>query len=101
MPTYGATKAAVHAYSEALRAQLAGTGVEVAELVPPAVATRIGSSNPHALALDALAGEVARIEPVETDVQVRADGLTTGGEKAHGIFSIGVSSRPRRTMSKR
>jgi len=34
MPTYAASKAAVHAYSEALRAQLDGTGVEVAELVP-------------------------------------------------------------------
>jgi short-subunit dehydrogenase involved in D-alanine esterification of teichoic acids len=34
MPTYGASKAGVHAYSEALRAQLDGTGVEVCELVP-------------------------------------------------------------------
>ncbi|WP_410575156.1 SDR family oxidoreductase [Amycolatopsis sp. cmx-4-61] len=58
MPTYGASKAAVHAYTEALRAQLAGTGVEVAELVPPAVATTIGGSNPHALALDAYGAEV-------------------------------------------
>ncbi len=32
MPTYGASKAGVHAYTESLRAQLAGTGVEVAEL---------------------------------------------------------------------
>ncbi|MFC4913050.1 SDR family oxidoreductase [Actinomadura gamaensis] len=58
MPTYGASKAAVHAYTEALRAQLAGTGVEVAELVPPAVATTIGGSNPHALPLDAYGAEV-------------------------------------------
>ncbi|GAA3475475.1 hypothetical protein GCM10018966_000010 [Streptomyces yanii] len=35
MPTYAASKAAVHAYSEALRAQLNGTGVEVAETRPP------------------------------------------------------------------
>jgi NAD(P)-dependent dehydrogenase (short-subunit alcohol dehydrogenase family) len=35
MPTYAASKAAVHAYSEALRAQLDGTGIEVSELVPP------------------------------------------------------------------
>jgi short-subunit dehydrogenase involved in D-alanine esterification of teichoic acids len=58
MPAYGASKAAVHAYTEALRAQLAGTGVEVAELVPPAVATTIGGSNPHALPLDAYGAEV-------------------------------------------
>ena len=58
--TYGASKAAVHAYSEALRAQLAGTGIEVAELVPPAVASHpeIVSSNPHALDLNDYLDEV-------------------------------------------
>lgn len=34
-PTYGVTKAGIHSYSESLRVQLQGTGVEVAELVPP------------------------------------------------------------------
>jgi short-subunit dehydrogenase involved in D-alanine esterification of teichoic acids len=58
MASYAASKAAVHAYSEALRAQLVGTGVEVSELVPPAVVTQIGSSNPNALALDAYGAEV-------------------------------------------
>ncbi|KOG88038.1 SDR family oxidoreductase [Streptomyces varsoviensis] len=59
MPTYAASKAAVHAYSEALRAQLAGTGVGVVELVPPAVATAGQEKvNPHALPLDAFATEV-------------------------------------------
>jgi short-subunit dehydrogenase involved in D-alanine esterification of teichoic acids len=60
MPTYAASKAAVHAYSEALRAQLAGTGVAVTELVPPAVATtpRIKQHNPRALDLEAFLDEV-------------------------------------------
>jgi uncharacterized oxidoreductase len=60
MPTYAASKAGVHAYSEALRAQLAGTGVEVAELVPPAVATlpEHAQRNPRALPLDGFATEV-------------------------------------------
>jgi uncharacterized oxidoreductase len=40
-PTYGATKAGVHSYSESLREQLRGTGVEVVELVPPHVATTL------------------------------------------------------------
>ncbi|MFD0484003.1 SDR family oxidoreductase [Kineococcus sp. GCM10028916] len=60
MPTYAATKAGVHAYSEALRAQLAGTGVEVTELVPPAVATspEVKRSNPAALDLEEFVTEV-------------------------------------------
>jgi uncharacterized oxidoreductase len=60
MPTYAASKAAVHAYSEALRAQLDGTGIDVAELVPPAVATTPEHArlNPHALDLADFATEV-------------------------------------------
>ncbi|WIB60197.1 SDR family NAD(P)-dependent oxidoreductase [Curtobacterium sp. MCLR17_007] len=59
MPTYGASKAAVHAYSESLRAHLAGTGVGVTELVPPAVATAGQEKvNPNALPLDAFLDEV-------------------------------------------
>jgi uncharacterized oxidoreductase len=40
-PTYGATKAGVHSYSESLREQLRGSGVDVVELVPPHVATTL------------------------------------------------------------
>jgi uncharacterized oxidoreductase len=62
MPTYAASKAAVHAYSEALRAQLDGTGVSVVELVPPAVATAgQEKANPHALPLDDFAAEVMQL----------------------------------------
>lgn len=54
--TYGASKAAVHAYTESLREQLAGTGVEVTEIVPPAVATTPEQKqlNPAVLDLNAL-----------------------------------------------
>jgi uncharacterized oxidoreductase len=38
-PTYSATKAAIHSWSLAMRAQLAGTSVEVIEIVPPGVQT--------------------------------------------------------------
>jgi len=38
-PTYCATKAAVHSYTQSLRVQLVGSPVEVLELIPPAVQT--------------------------------------------------------------
>lgn len=40
-PTYNATKAAIHSFTESLRVQLSGTGVQVLELIPPAVQTTL------------------------------------------------------------
>ncbi|WP_247688389.1 SDR family oxidoreductase [Micromonospora sp. C32] len=40
-PSYNASKAAVHMLSESIRLNLAGTGVRVLELVPPAVRTEL------------------------------------------------------------
>ena len=75
MPSYGASKAGVHAYTESLRAQLAGTGIEVAELVPPAVATAGQEKvNPAALPLDAYLDEVMELlatEPTPHEILVK------------------------------
>ena len=75
MPTYAASKAGVHAYTEALRAQLAGTGVEVTELVPPAVATAGQEKvNPAALPLDAFLDEALGLlaqDPTPAEILVQ------------------------------
>jgi short-subunit dehydrogenase involved in D-alanine esterification of teichoic acids len=76
MPSYGASKAGVHAYTEALRPQLAGTGVSVTELVPPAVATAGQEKvNPAALPLDGYLDEVMTLltaEPTPSEIVVEA-----------------------------
>jgi uncharacterized oxidoreductase len=43
MPVYCASKAAVHSYTQSLRFQLEQSGVEVIELMPPAVKTDLSS----------------------------------------------------------
>ena len=40
-PTYSATKAAVHSFTEALRVQLADASIQVIEIVPPGVRTTL------------------------------------------------------------
>ena len=60
-PTYNGTKAFIHRFSETIRLQLADTGVQVIELVPPAVQTELmpgGSENERYLPLDDFADEV-------------------------------------------
>ena len=58
-PTYSATKSAIHAFSEAIRVQLADTSVQVIELVPPAVQTTLmGQTNePSAMPLEEFLSE--------------------------------------------
>ena len=46
-PIYCATKAAVHSYTQSLRFQLEESGVEVIELMPPAVKTALSADLPE------------------------------------------------------
>ncbi|HME09988.1 MAG TPA: SDR family oxidoreductase [Bryobacteraceae bacterium] len=62
-PTYCATKAAIHSYTQSLRYQLRGSAIEVLELIPPYVATDLlnGASDPRAMPLDKYIAEVMEI----------------------------------------
>ncbi|MFE4874561.1 SDR family oxidoreductase [Streptomyces sp. NPDC056682] len=98
MPTYAASKAAVHAYSEALRAQLDGTGVGVVELVPPAVATAGQEKvNPQALPLDDFATEVMQLlsqNPTPDEILVERV-LTHRWAERDGTYDDLVAQRSR------
>jgi uncharacterized oxidoreductase len=76
-PTYNATKAAIHSWSQSLRYQLKATSVEVLELVPPYVQTELmGSqqaSDPRAMPLaDYLSEtiELIKTQPTATEILV-------------------------------
>jgi len=69
-PTYCATKAAIHSYTQSLRQQCKGTTTSVVELIPPYVGTELmsgGSSNPHAMPLDKFIAEVMGILKTQPD----------------------------------
>ena len=70
-PTYSATKAAIHSFTESLRVQLATTSVRVLELIPPAVQTTLmgQQDDERAMPLEAYLGEVMQILETQPDVQ--------------------------------
>lgn len=76
-PTYCATKAAIHSYTQSLRYQLKATSTEVIELIPPYVATDLlgGAADPRAMPLDKFIAEVVEIlktQPAATEICVEA-----------------------------
>lgn len=76
-PTYGATKAAIHSWTQAVRHQMRGTGVSVVEIVPPLVATNFApgqAGNPSAMPVDAFVSEAVELlcaVPTPDEVLVR------------------------------
>jgi uncharacterized oxidoreductase len=77
-PTYSATKAAIHSYTQSLRYQLKGTGIGVIELVPPYVQTGLMGSrqaqDPAAMPLDEFISEVMailRAQPGVSEILVK------------------------------
>jgi len=74
-PTYCATKAAIHSYTQSLRYQLKDSTAEVLELIPPYVATDLmdGATDPRAMPLKEYIAEVMTIlttQPSLTEICV-------------------------------
>ena len=90
-PTYSATKAALHSFTQSLRRQMQGTSVEVVELAPPAVQTDLmpgQASSPHAMPLDAFIAEVMDLlgqDPTPAEICVERVGFLRRAE-AEGRF---------------
>jgi uncharacterized oxidoreductase len=71
-PSYSATKAAIHSYTQGLRYQLQDTNVQVIELIPPFVQTELTgpaqATNPNALPLKDYISETMHILSSTPDV---------------------------------
>jgi len=70
-PTYCATKAALHSYTQSLRYQLKDTTTEVVELIPPYVQTDLmgGASDPRAMPLNQFIAEVMEIFTTQPELK--------------------------------
>jgi uncharacterized oxidoreductase len=86
-PTYCATKAAIHSYTQSLRYQLKSTSIEVLELIPPYVQTDLmdGAADPRAMPLDKFIAEVMEIlksKPTPAEICVQnVNGLRLAEEQ--------------------
>jgi uncharacterized oxidoreductase len=74
-PTYCATKAAIHSYTQSLRYQLRASTTEVLELIPPYVATSLlnGAADPRAMPLNkfiAEAMDILKNQPAAVEICV-------------------------------
>ena len=89
-PVYGATKAGLHSFTFGLRRQLAEAGLEVIEIIPPAVDTDLGGPGRHTFGV-----------PVDEFADEVFKGLENGGEEVgHGPGQLSATRRPREELER-
>ena len=89
-PSYNATKAAIHSFTEVMRLQLADAGVQVMELVPPAVQTDLMGQpdDPNGMPLEEFLDEVMALlaaDPRAKEILVERVGMLRFAE-ARGTY---------------
>lgn len=100
-PVYSATKAAVHAFSMALREQLRGNSVRVVELIPPIVATNLHHDQQHqpprAMPLEQFVAQAMRaLDSPRDELPIGlASVLRVGSRLAPGRFLKLINARGR------
>jgi uncharacterized oxidoreductase len=95
-PTYSASKAALHSYTQSLRYQLKGTSIGVLELVPPYVQTELMGSrqahDPTAMPLGQFISEVMgilRTQPNVSEILVtRVRPLRFAASEGHEKYEV-------------
>jgi len=93
-PTYSATKAAIHSWTQSLRAQLAATRISVHELAPPAVQTDLmpgQKDSPHAMPFEAFIDEVMSIlaqDPIPDEILVKRVGFLRDAEASGNYAQV-------------
>lgn len=89
-PTYSATKAAIHSWSQSLRHQLKDTSVEVIEWAPPAVATDLmpgHAENPNSMPLADFTAESLALFEARTHDEILVERVKfLSGAEARGEY---------------
>lgn len=106
-PTYGATKAALHSFTQALRFQLRASAVKVIEVIPPTVATEMSAGRfkdapkmAQPISIEQFLTETMRgLERGRDEVHIGSTGLMRFASRFLPGYALGQSLAAKSTRS--